>query len=382
MKFLQIKHKPKTLTHKFSRSQVAHSVFFRNLLIVNLIKMKQLLSTFAVAAIALSACQPVSTRNDGVHGGNLRINISDIPHRVFPGYVEKRSEQIIVNQVYTGLVKYNQQTLEIVPSIAREHTLSPDSLTYTFALDTRARFQDDRCFAGGKGRPIVAADVKYSIERICRNKLIDGIGISRQVLNIVGTDSFLPEAKDNDSVHIAGIVAENDSVLIINLKEPDKLFLHFLAGTSALVFAPEAYNAYGINGTVGSGAFTFKYPKSVGNPYILTYNPNYWATADGVRQPYIDTLTVTFITSTQKELYMFGAGMVDMIFDLPTNYLPDFLESNIDKFQSNPPLFIMTNTTKPNNEKRFNLYTSNVKDLYFNSLTYFDFSVVRIEKGQ
>ena len=63
-------------------------------------------------------------------------------------------------------------------------------------------------------------------------------------------------------------------------------------------------------------------------------------------------------------------------------YLPDFLESNIDKFQSNPPLFIMTNTTKPNNEKRFNLYTSNVKDLYFNSLTYFDFSVVRIEKEQ
>ncbi len=61
--------------------------------------MKLLLSSFAVAAIALSACQPVGTRNDGVHGGNLRINISDIPHRVFPGYAEKRSEQIIVNQV-------------------------------------------------------------------------------------------------------------------------------------------------------------------------------------------------------------------------------------------------------------------------------------------
>lgn len=340
--------------------------------------MKQLLSTFAVAAIALSACQPVSTRNDGVHGGNLRINISDIPHRVFPGYVDKRSEQIIVNQVYTGLVKYNQRTLEIVPSIAREHTLSPDELTYTFLLDSRACFQDDRCFANGKGRQIVAADVKYSIERICRNKQIDGFGLSPQVMNIVGADEFLPDATKNDSVNISGIIAENDSVLIINLKTPDKLFLHYLAGTNALVFAPEAFNAYGINGTVGSGAFRFKYPKAVGSPYILTYNPNYWATTADGRLPYVDSLTVTFITSTQKELYMFGAGMVDMIFDLPTKYLPDFLESNIDGFQSDPPRFIMTNTTKPNNEKRFNLYSANVKELYFNSQTYFDFSVVRL----
>lgn len=378
MKFLQIKHKPKTLNHKFFRQWVAYLVFFRNLLIVKLIKMKLLFSSFAVAAIALSACQPVGTRNDGVHGGNLRINISDIPHRVFPGYAEKRSEQIIVNQVYTGLVKYNQHTLQIVPSIAREHKLSPDELTYTFLLDTRARFQNDRCFENGEGRQIVASDVKYSIERICRNKLIEGIGLSRQVLNIAGADEFLPEAKDNDSVHISGIVAENDSVLIINLKEPDKLFLHYLAGTNALVFAPEAFNAYGINGTVGSGAFRFKYPKSVGNPYILTYNPNYWATTADGRLPYIDSLTITFITSTQKELYMFGAGMVDIIFDLPTKYLPDFLESNIDGFQSDPPRFIMTNTTKPNNEKRFNLYSARVKELYFNSLTYFDFSTVRL----
>ena len=70
--------------------------------------------------------------------------------------------------------------------------------------------------------------------------------------------------------------------------------------------------------------------------------------------------------------------MVDIIFDLPTKYLPDFLESNIDGFQSDPPRFIMTNTTKPNNEKRFNLYSARVKELYFNSLTYFDFSTVRL----
>lgn len=343
--------------------------------------MRLLVSTIAIAAIALSACQPVNNRNSEKHGGTLRVNISDIPHIVFPGQIEKRSERIIVNQVYAGLVKYNQRTLEIVPSIAKKYNISPDELTYTFTLNTRARFHDDRCFKQGRGRHIVAADFKYSIEQICRNKLIDGNTISRQMMNIEGADNFVQTAKNNDSVNISGIVAKNDSTLIINLKKPDKLFIHFLASSNALVFAREAFNAYGVNGTVGSGPFKFKYPKIIGQSIDLVYNPNYWELSDQKEQlPYLDTVTLSFITSTQKELYMFGAGLVDVVFDLPTNYLADFLESNISGFQSDPPRFIMTNTTRPNNEKRFNLLTSNVNGMHINSQCYFDFSTIYLKE--
>lgn len=346
--------------------------------------MRLFVSAIAFAAIFTTACQPVGTTRDSEkHGGTLRVNISDIPHIVFPGQVEKRSEQIIVNQIYTGLVKYNQRTLEIVPSLAKNYTISPDECTYTFVLNTRARFQNDRCFKHGKGRRIVAADVKYSIEQICRNKLTDGVGISRQVMNIEGADSFMPIARNNDSVNISGIVAQNDSVLTIRLKNPDKLFIYFLAGTNALVFAREAYNAYGINGTVGSGAFCFHYPKIIGQSIDLTFNPNYWEVSDENEMlPYLDTITLSFITSTQKELYMFGAGLVDMVFDLSTNYLADFLESNIGGFQSDPPRFIMTNTQKPNGEKRFNLLTANINGMHINSQGYFDFSHIYLKNPE
>ena len=346
--------------------------------------MRLFVSAIAFVALFTTACQPVgSLRNSEKHGGTLRVNISDIPHIIFPGQVEKRSEQIIVNQVYSGLVKYNQRTLEIVPSLAKNYTISPDELTYTFLLNTRARFHDDRCFKQGKGRRIVAADVKYSIEQICRNKLVDDIGISRQVMNIEGADKFVPVAKNNDSVNISGIVALNDSVLTIKLKNPDKLFMYYLAGTNALVFAREAYNAYGVNGTVGSGAFCFRYPKTFGQAIELTYNPHYWGVSEEKEQlPYLDTVTLSFITSTQKELYMFGSGLVDMVFDLPTTYLADFLESNIGGFQSDPPRFIMTNTTKPNGEKRFNLMTANIDGMHINSQGYFDFSNIYLKKAE
>ncbi len=343
--------------------------------------MRLFVSVIALAALFTTACQPAGpSRNSEKHGGTLRINISDIPHIIFPGQVEKRSEQILVNQVYAGLVKYNQRTLEIVPSLAKNYTISPDECTYTFVLNTRARFHNDRCFKQGKGRRIVAADVKYSIEQICRNKLVDEIGISRQVMNIEGADSFMPVAKNNDSVSISGIVALNDSVLNIRLKTPDKLFIYFLAGTNALVFAREAYNAYGVNGTVGSGAFCFHYPKGIGQAIELTYNPHYWGMSEQNEQlPYLDTVVVSFITSIQKELYMFGAGLVDMVFDLPTNYLAGFLESNIGGFQSDPPRFIMTNTMKANGEKRFNLMTSNINEMHVNSQGYFDFSNIYLK---
>ena len=160
--------------------------------------MKQLIFPILAAAVILTACstnnnqQPQNER----YGGTLRVNVSDIPHVVFPGRINKRSEQMIVNQVYDGLVKYNPRTLKIEPSIAKKHTVSDDKLTYTFTLDSRARFQDSRCFKFGKGRSIVAADVKYSVEQVCRIQLLNDYKNFRQILNIEGADQFLKTAKN------------------------------------------------------------------------------------------------------------------------------------------------------------------------------------------
>lgn len=344
--------------------------------------MKAFVSAVAFAALFLVACQPANTPKSEKLGGTLHVNISDIPHVVFPGQIEKRSEQIIVNQVYSGLVKYNPRTLEIIPSVAKSYNISADGLTYTFVLDSRAKFQDDRCFPQGKGRHITAADFKYSIEQICRNRLAHDRGVPQQVRNIEGADNFLPTAKTNDSLNISGIAAPSDSVLVIKLKNPDDLFLHFLAGTNALVFAREAFNAYGVNGTAGSGPFRIKYPNIIGQQIVLTRTNDYWESEDDVTLPYLDSVVFSFITSPKKEIYLFEIGKANVVFDVAATQITPFLESNIEKFESNPPAYIMTSTINQNNDKRFNLLTADVNGLYINSQNYFDFTRVYLKKPE
>lgn len=343
--------------------------------------MKKIIPLSVIITLLFTSCHTSNNRESEKYGGTLRVNINDIPELVFPGEIEKRSEQIIVNQVYCGLVKYHTRTLEIIPSIAKIYNISGDGLTYTFLLDSRARFQDDACFPKGKGRHIVSSDIKYSIEQICRNKLKSDRPVPQQITNIAGSEDFMSMAKLNETASISGIEAENDSVLVIRLNEPDDLFIHFLASTNALIFPHEAYGAYGTNSTVGSGPFCMKYPQSQGLPIELTYNSGYWKQSKQKEQlPYIDSLIFSFVTSTQKELYLFSTGKINIVFDLPTAYLSTFLESNIEGFQSNPPLYIMTNTINPNNDKRFNLQTSDVNGLYINSQNYFDFAEVYLKE--
>lgn len=338
--------------------------------------MKTIIPIIVAMALALASCQSGNTRNGEKYGGTLRVNISDIPHIIFPGQVEKRSEQIIVNQVYDGLLKYNPKTLDIVPSLAKSIELSADSLAYSFVLNTQARFQDDACFENGTGRPIVANDVKYSIEQICRIRLADSLPISSQVENIAGYDDFLLD----NSLGIAGISAKNDSVIVIKLNKPDSKMLRFLAGTDALVFAREAFDTYGTNSTVGSGAFRLDQPEYKGQAISLSYNPNYWNLSRQKEQlPFLDSLIFTFATSVQKELNMFSSGKTNVVFGLPADYLTDFMESNIESFQSNPPLFILTNTVKSGDDKRFNLQTSDIQGLNINPQNYFDFSEVYLK---
>ncbi len=138
------------------------------------------------------------------------------------------------------------------------------------------------------------------------------------------------------------------------------MFIHYLAGTNSLVFAKEAFLAYGINNTVGSGAYKLTMPKIKGQPVILTANNNYYVKNKQFEQlPFIDTIVVSFITSQR---------------------LAPFLDNNIARFQSNPPYFIMKQTVDANGNAVYNLLRSNVKGLDFNPLSYFCLSGVYFEE--
>jgi oligopeptide transport system substrate-binding protein len=328
------------------------------------------------ALLCLSGCQLVNSHSRGEkYGGTLRINASDVPDVVFPGQVLKSSEHLIVSQIYCGLVKYNVRTFDIEPSIAQRWKILDNGLTYQFTLRPNAFFQDDPCFEKGKGRKIVASDIKYSIEKICQLHLLRQHELSSQIKNIVGTDALSNSLVFDKIVPFSGIRAINDSILEFKLTVPDELFLHFLAGTNSLVFAKEAFDAYGYKSLVGSGPYSFKYSEIKGHSVALVANPTYFGTNQQKEKlPFIDTIVVSFITSPPKELQLFETGLLDLVLNVKEEYVNSFLDKHINQFQSDPPYYLMKQTTGANNKINISFVRSNVQGFYLNPQGYFNFS--------
>lgn len=333
-----------------------------------------LLLGLTITFITLISCNNNNVR-DEKYGGTFRINASDVPNTIFPGQILKLSEQLIVNQVYIGLVKYNPRTVDIVPSLAKKWRAERNQTLYTFYLNSNAYFHKDDCFLNNRTRQIIANDVKYSIEQIAKFHVLNKHEISSQLSNIKGYEAILKSKSNNDSVQISGIEVINDTTIIFDLVKPDPLFLHYLASTNSLVFAHEAYNTYNYKSTVGSGAYTFTYPNIKGHAMVLKANPNYFQHNKQKQQlPFFDTILVSFITSPPKELFLFEKGNLDMVIGINGDYVINFLDKYIDKFQSNPPYYIMQQITDSDKIMSYNFIRSNVQNIYLNSIGYLDFS--------
>lgn len=334
-----------------------------------------------VAFTFIVGCQSASNNSKGEkYGGTLKLNAVDIPSVIFPGQALKSSEQLVLNQVYVGLVKYHPRTLEIIPSLANRWLVESDGTLYTFYLNSQAYFHNDACFEKDKGRKITAHDVKYSIEQICRSHVNSGHMLSKQVLNIEGSNSLLDSVKLTDSIEISGIEVFNDTTLILNLTKPDEMLIHFLAGTNSMVFPKEAYEKYQTKSRVGSGAFVLQESSGASSTIELLANDNYFGQSRTNEQlPFLDTLSISFITSAPKELFLFEQGKIQLILGLSKNYVTNFLDENIDSFQSNPPYYLMKTTFDNKGVMRYSLLRSNIQGLEINSQGYFDFSEVYIK---
>ncbi|HEX8294730.1 MAG TPA: ABC transporter substrate-binding protein [Chthoniobacteraceae bacterium] len=104
--------------------------------------------------------------------------LSDDPRSFDPQFMYDQMSRRVLEAVYDTLLEYHPMKTdpyEVRPGLLAElprKEMSPEGkVSYLCRLKPEARFHDDVCFPGGKGRPVTAQDVHYGFLRLCDPKV-------------------------------------------------------------------------------------------------------------------------------------------------------------------------------------------------------------------
>jgi oligopeptide transport system substrate-binding protein len=290
--------------------------------------------------ILLTACQNqkkefVFTEAKGgrFYGGTFRYNEEEYLKSLYPLNVTEVTAHRIAEQIYEGLVKFDDSTLAVLPCIAKSWDISADGMKYTFHLRNNVFFYDDDCFENNIGRKVTAHDFKYCFDRLCYNNPAEnqGFWIFKDIVHGANEYYAKTETNKNDFSGVSGIVAIDDTTLQIQLIQPYAVFLARLGLIFTKVYPKEAVEKYGSEmrlHCVGTGPFFIK--KILDNQVVfLTKNKKYWAKDEyGNQLPFLENIKVTFIHEKKTELQEFVAGKSDLVYKFPLEMIDEIIDIN------------------------------------------------------
>lgn len=228
-----------------------------------------------------------------------------------PAFAKNQSVIWAVHQLFNTLVE-TDSNLQIVPSLAKSWTISPDGLLYTFTLRNDVYFHDHPFFPGGKGRKMIAEDVVYSLSRI-----IDPLTASSGAWIFNGkTDTVKP------------FEAINDTTVTIRLQHPFGPLPGILSMQYCSIVPKEIVEHYGKDfrsHPVGTGPFRFSFWEE-GQALVLLKNTCYFEKdSSGRPLPYLDGIQVSFLDNKAAEFLEFRQKKIDFINDIETSFKDEVL---------------------------------------------------------
>ncbi|MGH6962663.1 MAG: ABC transporter substrate-binding protein [Dongiaceae bacterium] len=238
--------------------------------------MKRLLLS-AAAIIALLAAVPVAEAAPKQGGGAVVTFNNDLT-TLDPAIGYDWQNWSVIKSIFDGLMDYRPGTTELEPDLAESYSISDDGQTYTFKLRDGIKFHN--------GRPLVAADIKYSIERAVNPATTSPGG------GYFGPIKGFDEMAAGKATELSGITTPDDKTIVIALTRPDATFLHVMAINFGYAVPKEEVEKHGADfgkNPVGTGAFKFV-KWTAGQKLELERNTDYFRAS----VPYLDKLTYEF----------------------------------------------------------------------------------------
>ena len=272
----------------------------------------------------------VEAKGGVFYGGVFKLNELENFKNLYPHSIVDVFSQRITNQVYEGLVKFSQEDLTILPSLAYKWESNPEQTVWTFYIRKGVKFHNNACFPDEKGREITAADFKYCFDKICEADANNSAFDLTFKDKVQGANEYYASTKNKKplSEGVSGIQTLNDSTLQIKLNYPYSGFLNILAMANCVVFPKEAVEKYGTEmriNCIGTGPFRIKNIKE-GEVVILEKNPDYWGFDEhGNQLPYLDAIQISFIKEKKAEMLEFQKGNLYMMFRIPVELYKEIM---------------------------------------------------------
>jgi peptide/nickel transport system substrate-binding protein len=228
-----------------------------------------------------------------------------------PAFAKNQSVIWAVHQIYNTLVQ-TDDSLHLVPSLAKSWEISADNLSFIFHLRSDVFFHDNDAFPNGKGRKMTAQDVVYSFNRIMdKNTASSGAWIF------------------NDRVDpVNAFHAPDDTTFQLKLVAPFQPILGIMSMQYCSIVPKEVVEKYGKDfrrHPCGTGPFQYVAWEE-GQALILKKNPSYFETDPaGNRLPYLDGIKVSFFENKATEFLEFQQGRLDFINDIDASFKDEVL---------------------------------------------------------
>ena len=264
-------------------------------------------AAFCMLILFFASCAGRRDHDKKVFHYNEQTGIASLD----PAFAKNQSIMWPIHQLFNTLVEIDD-SLHIVPSIARSWEVSADRLLYKFYLRDDVFFHDDGCFKGGRGRKLTANDVAYSLNRIIDKQVASpGAWIFNRKV-----DSIQP------------FLALNDTTFQLRLLKPYNPILGILSMQYCSIVPIEAVEKYGSDfrrHPVGSGPFQFVAWEE-GQALVLGRHPNYFEKdSAGNNLPYLDGIRVSFYDSKATEFLLFRQKKLEFINDIDASFKDEVL---------------------------------------------------------
>jgi peptide/nickel transport system substrate-binding protein len=240
--------------------------------------------------------------------------------------VESSNGQVVLNNIYEALLRYDFNNKKIIPVLATEYSKSADGMSWTFKIRKGVSFHD--------GSELDAEAVKFSIER---------------TLNIGKDISYLWSAVDK-------ITVVDKYTVKIDLKYPASLDLIAASVFGSFIISPKAAKSHPKDWftqghAVGTGPYKL-YKYSMGKEAILQAFDGYWNGWNKKRYDYVVVKKVAE-PSARRQLLEKGEAVVGV--NIPPEDIAQMKNNpdlNIHIGPSIQNLYVMLNTQKaPLNNK-------------------------------